>query len=104
LPPSGAGDARHLYPLRLNLQALAISRDEFIQKLKERGIGVSVHFIPLHIMPYYKKRYSLNEDDFPHTMKAFKQEISLPIWPGISGAQISRVIDVVKSVAGEYTH
>jgi len=104
LPPSGTGDARHLYPLRLNLEALKISRDEFIQKLKERGIGVSVHFIPLHIMPFYKNRYRLDEDDFPNTMKAFKQEISLPIWPGMSGAQVGRVIDVVKSVAGEYTN
>ena len=103
LPPTGPGDARHLYPLRLNLQSLRIPRDEFIQKLQESGIGVSVHFIPLHIMPFYKNRYNLNEHDYPNTMKAFKQEISLPIWPGMDLQKTERVINVVKSIAAEYT-
>jgi dTDP-4-amino-4,6-dideoxygalactose transaminase len=103
LPPTGPADARHLYPLRLKPENLKISRDEFIEKLKERGIGASVHFIPLHIMPYYKNRYNLAPDDFPHTMKSYKQEISLPIWPGMSEAEISHVVEVVKSVAAEYT-
>ncbi|GHV93940.1 spore coat protein [Spirochaetia bacterium] len=103
LPPTGVGDARHLYPLRLNLPRLRISRNDFIQKLKEQGIGVSVHFIPLHIMPFYKNRYRLAEEDFPETMKSFRQEISLPIWPGMTAAQVEQVITVVKSVAGEYT-
>jgi len=103
LPLTGPGDARHLYPLRLNLQSLRIPRDEFIQKLQESGIGVSVHFIPLHIMPFYKNRYNLNEHDYPNTMKAFKQEISLPIWPGMDLQKTERVINVVKSIAAEYT-
>ena len=100
LPPTGAGDARHLYPLRLEPSALKISRNDFIEKLKENGVGVSVHYIPLHIMPFYKNRYNLNENDFPETMKAYKHEISLPIWPGMSKEQVTRVIDVVKSIAG----
>jgi len=99
IPPTGPADARHLYPLRLNLGRLKISRDEFIVRLKEAGIGVSVHFIPLHTMPYYKNRYGLAEDDFPETMKVFRQEISLPIWPGMSVAQVGRVIGMVLSVA-----
>ena len=103
IPPGGEGDARHLYPLRLSPEALRISRDDFIQKLKERDIGVSVHFIPLHIMPFYKNRYSLAGEDFPETMRSFKREISLPIWPGMSAGQVGRVISVVKSVAGAYT-
>ncbi|MDR1576455.1 MAG: DegT/DnrJ/EryC1/StrS aminotransferase family protein [Treponema sp.] len=103
IPPGGEGDARHLYPLRLNPAALRISRDGFIEKLKERNIGVSVHFIPLHTMPFYKNRYSLAEADFPETMRSFRREISLPIWPGMSGAQVERVISVVKSIAGAYT-
>ena len=96
IPPTGDGDARHLYPLRLNPHGLRLSRDEVIGKLKEAGVGVSVHFIPLHTMPYYKDRYNLAEDDFPETMKSFKQEISLPIWPGMSESQVSRVIEVLR--------
>ena len=103
LPPTGPGDARHLYPLRLNPDTIKISRDSFIGKLKEAGVGTSVHFIPLHTMPYYKKRYGLAEDNFPETMKSFRQEISLPIWPGMSAVHINRVIEVVKSIAAEYT-
>jgi dTDP-4-amino-4,6-dideoxygalactose transaminase len=103
IPPTGDGDARHLYPLRLNPRHLAVSRDDFIGKLKERGVGVSVHFIPLHIMPFYKNRYRLREEDFPETMKSFSQEISLPIWPGMTAAQVEQVIAVVQSVAGDYT-
>jgi dTDP-4-amino-4,6-dideoxygalactose transaminase len=96
IPPACAGDARHLYPLRLNLERLQISRDEFIQKLKEAGVGVSVHFIPLHIMPYYKNRYGLAEDDFPETLKTFRREISLPIWPGMTEEQVGRVVEAVR--------
>jgi dTDP-4-amino-4,6-dideoxygalactose transaminase len=97
-PPTGPGDARHLYPLRLNPQQLRISRDEFIGKLKEAGIGTSVHFIPLHTMPFYKNRYRLTEDDFPETIKSCRQEISLPIWPGMSKDQTDRVIETVQMI------
>ena len=99
IPPTGPGDARHLYPLRLNPKQVSLSRDEFIEKLKARDIGVSVHFIPLHIMPFYKNRYRLGEDDFPETMNSFRNEISLPIWPGMSEAQLRQVITVVQSSA-----
>jgi dTDP-4-amino-4,6-dideoxygalactose transaminase len=98
LPPTGPGDARHLYPLRLNPQRLTLSRDAFIIKLKEAGIGVSVHFIPLHTMPFYKNRYQLSENDFPETIKSCSQEISIPIWPGMSNAQVDRVIETVLSL------
>ena len=103
IPPSSPGDARHLYPLRLNLAALSISRDEFIVKLQKKGIGVSVHFIPLHIMPFYKKRYAIAGEDLPNAVQAFRQVVSLPIWPGMSAAQVERVIAVVKDTAREYT-
>jgi len=99
IPDTGAGDARHIYPIRLNLDRLSVSRDEFIEKVKGEGIGVSVHFIPLHTMPYYKNRYSLQDNDFPETMKTFNRVISIPIWAGMEKAQIDRVISVFKSVS-----
>jgi dTDP-4-amino-4,6-dideoxygalactose transaminase len=101
LPPTGPGNARHLYPLRLNPKTYP--RDGFIQKLKDRGIGVSVHFIPLHTMPYYKKRYGFRDNDFPESLKTFQQLISLPIWPGMGEGRINRVIDMVKNIKDEYT-
>ncbi|MCL2069552.1 MAG: DegT/DnrJ/EryC1/StrS aminotransferase family protein [Treponema sp.] len=102
LPPTGPADARHLYPLRLVPESLSISRDDFARKLQEQGIGISVHFIPLHTMPYYRERYSLKDSDFPQTMAAYSQSISLPLWPGMSRDQIERVITVVKNLSCEY--
>jgi dTDP-4-amino-4,6-dideoxygalactose transaminase len=103
VPPTGPGDARHLYPLRLNPERCALPRDLFIQKLRDAGIGASVHFIPLHPLPYYKKRYGLRDEDFPESMKAFRSLISLPIWPGMGEARINRVIRMVKTIKDEYT-
>jgi dTDP-4-amino-4,6-dideoxygalactose transaminase len=103
LPPTSPGDARHLYPLRLNPERLSLCRDAFIEKLKDAGIGVSVHFIPLHIMPYYKTRYCLLPADFPESLKSFEQVISLPLWPGMEPAQVERVITVVTGLAAEYS-
>jgi dTDP-4-amino-4,6-dideoxygalactose transaminase len=97
-PPSGPGDARHLYPLRLNLEKAPLSRDCFIEKLKAAGIGVSVHFIPLHTMPYYKKLYDFKDEDFPESCRSFRRVISLPIWPGMEEAQVERVIESVKTI------
>ncbi|MFP3088798.1 DegT/DnrJ/EryC1/StrS aminotransferase family protein [Treponema sp. TIM-1] len=99
LPPTGAGDARHLYPLRLNLEELSLTREDFIEKLQEQGIGVSVHFIPLHTMPYYRRRYALEAEDFPESLKSFKGVISLPIWPGMEENHVERVIKAVKKTA-----
>ena len=103
IPPTGQGDARHLYPLRLNLTKLSIGRNEFAENIQKEDIGISVHFIPLHIMPYYKKRYSLISADFPETFASFNRSISLPIWPGMTESQINRVIRVVKKLGSEYT-
>ncbi|MDR2633856.1 MAG: DegT/DnrJ/EryC1/StrS family aminotransferase [Treponema sp.] len=101
LPPTGPGDARHLYPLRLNLERLSLSRDAFIEKIQAAGVGVSVHFIPLHSMPYYRQRYGLTEGDLPESMRSFQRVISLPIWPKMQDAQVERVIQVVKAIARE---
>jgi dTDP-4-amino-4,6-dideoxygalactose transaminase len=99
IPPGAAGDARHLYPLRLK-QPLAAARDDCVRKLQELGIGVSVHFIPLHKMPYYRKRYGLKDGDFPNAEDAYSRVISLPIWPGMTDEQIRRVIDSVVKLIG----
>ncbi|MDR2136570.1 MAG: DegT/DnrJ/EryC1/StrS family aminotransferase, partial [Treponema sp.] len=103
IPPSIPADARHLYPLRLNPDSLCIGRDEFAARLQEGGVGVSVHFIPLHIMPYYRKAHKLEPEDLPHSLASFKREISLPIWPGMDGAAVRQVIDLVQSTAARYT-
>lgn len=100
--PDAVGHAWHLYSLRLRLDRLSIDRDEFINQLSALGIGTSVHFIPLHIMPYWAKRYSLQAEDFPRSLAAFQSLISLPIWPGMGSEAVQRVVQAVLAVGDRY--
>ncbi len=91
LPPRGEGHSWHLYALRVNAAEAGATRDELIAALAESGIGSSVHFIPLHIMPYYAERYGLAPQDFPHALAMYESSLSLPIWQGMSEAQVEAV-------------
>jgi len=85
----------HLYTLRIWPEKLRISRAEFIEKLKEVGIGTSVHFIPLHLHPYYRDRYGYKYGDFPVSEDLYEREISLPIYPKMTEQDVQRVIEAV---------
>lgn len=73
-------------------------RDEFIQKMREKNVQCSVHFIPLHIQPYWKSTYDLKPSDFPIALNNYEQSISLPLFSKMTEEQIDRVIETVKSV------
>jgi dTDP-4-amino-4,6-dideoxygalactose transaminase len=88
----------HLYVIKLKLDRLRISRETFIKGLKEKGIGTSVHFIPLHIHPYYRKTYGLKPDDFPVAYGVYKRIVSLPIYPGMKTRDVRRVIEAVRDI------
>lgn len=90
--------AWHLYVLRLNLDRLRIGRDQVIEQLKQRGIGTSVHFIPLHLHPYYRETYHYRETDLPIATAEYHRSFSLPIYPGMSSDQIAYVIEQVLAV------
>lgn len=96
--PTTRDDVRHawhLYMLRLNEDRLSIGRDEFIEVLKQRNIGVSVHFIPLHLHPYYRTTYGYHPDDFPVSVRQYQREISLPVYSKMSDLDVQSVIDAV---------
>lgn len=100
LPAIGApGDlhAWHLYIVRLDEQELTIGRNEFIERLSAVGIGTSVHFIPLHLQPYWRDRYRLSADDFPIATDSYERAVSLPIYTRMTDADVERVIDAVRS-------
>ncbi|MDR1933578.1 MAG: DegT/DnrJ/EryC1/StrS family aminotransferase [Spirochaetales bacterium] len=98
LPEDSEGHAWHLFLLRVNEEKLRITRDEFIDRLREKGIGTSVHFIPLHIHPYYEKRYGFKPMDFPAAFRTYRRVISLPVYSAMSAGDIGRVIDAVISL------
>ena len=85
----------HLYPLKLNLETLKIDRNQFIEELKKRGIGTSVHFIPLYKFSYYKKHFNYRLKDFLNSEWVFERVFSLPIFPGIGEEKLDYIIDNV---------
>ncbi len=98
LPVDSPAHAWHLFLLRLLPDRLSLSRDQFIEALRERGIGTSVHYIPLHLMPYYSGRYRLAPADYPVALDCYERTISLPIYPALTDAQVARVVEAVRQI------
>ena len=96
--PAHVEHAWHLYLLRLRTERLAITRDAFIQSLTQANIGTSVHFIPLHLHPFYRNMYQLAADDFPAALDAYQRVISLPIYPGMTDGDVEDVIAAVEQI------
>ena len=94
----GTTHSWHLYVIRLNLQQLQIDRNKFIEELRRKGIGTSVHFIPLHIHPYYRETYGYQPDDFPVAYEAYKRIISLPIYAKMTDQDVDRVVEAVTQI------
>lgn len=91
--------AWHLYVLRLRPEALTIGRDQFVDELTARNIGTSVHFIPVHLHPYYHDRYGFAPRDFPVAYDAFERMLSIPLNPRMSDDDVGDVIAAVLDVA-----
>jgi perosamine synthetase len=105
LPARGDAATRHawhLYMLRLKIEWWTIDRAAIIERLKERNIGTSVHFIPLHTQPYYRDLYGFTTDAFPVAYGEFLREISLPIYSKMTDDDVASVIDAVRDVAREH--
>lgn len=94
--------AWHLYVLRLNLDALTIGRDQFIEELKIRNIGTSVHFIPIHLHPYYRDKYSYKPEDFLVAYSSYLRILSLPLYPRMTDEDVADVIEAVLDIIERY--
>jgi dTDP-4-amino-4,6-dideoxygalactose transaminase len=98
-PPAGDVHAWHLYVLRLG-DGAGIGRDALIERLFAAGIGCSVHYIPLHRQPYWRDRYGLAPQAFPHSQRAFDTMLSLPLYTRMTDADVQRVIAAVRAALG----
>ncbi len=96
-----ASHAWHLYVIQVDPEVLSIDRAAFIEAMTAQRIGVSVHFIPLHLHPYYRERYGYRPDDYPNALEAYRRIVSLPLYARMSDADVRRVVDVVRNVAEE---
>ena len=85
--------AYHLYPLQIDFNKLSITKSEFFKKMKESQINLQVHYIPVHLQPFYKKNYGFNTRDFPVSESFYRNEVSLPIYPDLSTDDVSLVVN-----------
>jgi len=92
----------HLYVIRLNLERLTIDRAQFIEELKALNIGTSVHFIPVHLHPYYRDTFGYRPGDCPVAERLYERIISLPLFPRMTEDDVRDVIHAVKDVISRH--
>ena len=98
----GASHAWHLYIVRLRSGVLRISRARVIALLARRGIGTSVHFLPLHLQSHYRRIYGYSRGSFPNAERESGRAISLPLYPGLSDPDQDRVIEALVDIEHRY--
>ena len=100
LPPDAptSRHAWHLYTIRLNLKDLEIDRAEFIRRLTERGVGASVHFIPIPLHPFFAEYANRPQNHCPRALELYPRLISLPLYPELTVDQVDSVVSVVKQI------
>jgi dTDP-4-amino-4,6-dideoxygalactose transaminase len=90
--------AWHLYVLRLNLKHARMTRDQFIDQMRQRNIGCSVHFIPIHLHKYYREKYGYRPEDFPIALREYQRMVSLPLSPRMTADDVGDVIEAVTGI------
>lgn len=95
--PAGTGDrhALHLYILRLNLDRLSKSRDDIVSLLREKGVGAAIHYQPVHLHPFYRERFGYKGGEYPHSEKAGRSILSLPLSPAMSEDDVELVMQAM---------
>ena len=99
---SDRSSSYHLYPILLDIDKLSINRSRFIEELKEKGIGTSVHFIPLYRHPFYQTNFQFEKNNYPVSEFIYPRIVTLPIWPAMNELQIDRVADAVNCLTNKY--
>jgi dTDP-4-amino-4,6-dideoxygalactose transaminase len=98
LPRWADSHSWHLYIVQLDPARLSITRAEFIEALAERGVGSSVHYVPLHLMPYYQEAFGYAAGDFPQAERAAERVVSLPIYPDLTDEDLAFIVESVLDV------
>lgn len=94
----------HLYPIRLDLAALSVGRDEFLRALRAENVGANVHYVPVHMQPYYRRMLGYRGGEYPVAEEEYLRLISLPIFQGMSDRDVSDVIEAVRKLVTHYAH
>ena len=99
--PPWSSPAWHLYVLRIDFRRLRRSRQQIMDRLREKGVGTQVHFIPVHLHPYYKNTFGTRAGLCPVAEAAYEQLLSLPVYPAMSDVDVNRVITAVSEVISQ---
>jgi len=100
--PVDSNPAWHIYMIQLSLERLKVERREIFEALRAENIGVNVHYIPVHLQPYYQKRFGYHPGDFPRAENYYSRAITLPVFPKMSDKDIDDVVKAVKKVINYY--
>jgi perosamine synthetase len=90
--------AYHLYPLQINFDDLALTKTKFFQRMKDVGVNLQVHYIPVHLQPFYKNNYGFQPGDFPVSERFYRNEVSLPIYPDLSRKEVTFVVNNILEI------
>ena len=89
--------AYHLYPLQINFDALALTKPKFFQRMKDVGVNLQVHYIPVHLLSYYQERYGHKRGDFPIAENYYDRTISIPLYPSLTNDEVEKVVKNITS-------
>jgi perosamine synthetase len=103
-PNEDNDSAWHLYVIQIDSSVLGEDRLEVFMRLKEKGLGVGVHYIPLHFHPYYQHRLGVTYGDFPGAETYYRNSISIPIYPAMSDSDVKRTVEVIRTVILKLYH
>ncbi len=92
----------HIYVIQLRTETLTAGRKEIFEALRAENIGVNVHYIPLHLQPFYQREFGYRKGDYPSAEKYYDRAITLPVFPGMSNEDVSAVIEAVRKVVRYY--
>ena len=104
IPNFPKGHALHLFVIRLKSNNWSISRNKFIEKMNKNGIGLAVHYKPIHLLSYYKENYNFKKDLFPNANRLFNSAVSLPLYPGLKDSEIDFIINSIKHLYNKYSN
>jgi perosamine synthetase len=106
IPPTVRPDVTpswHLYPIRLDLAKLRVGREGILRALRGEGVGASVHYIPVHLHPYYQEHYAYRSGQYQLAEAAYEQLLTLPLFHGMSDGDCEDVIEAVDKVVRYYS-
>ena len=93
--------AYHLFPIQVDFDSVGISKERFFSKFREHSVSLQVHYTPIHLQPYYRKRYGFTPGDFPNAEDYYSRTVTLPLYPGLEDPDVYRICDlIVETIRG----